>query len=281
MELVSLPRAAAPMVTTSLKRGLRVAAKTAFTAADVFARRMPGPRLLIYHQIEAGLGRQMEVTETAFRQHLEWLAANGETVSLDRAVAERGRPGSDRHYVLTFDDGYRDMYDKAWPMLRDRAMPFVLYLTTHPTESGEPLTPGGRADPLTWKQVEEMLASGLMTLGAHTHRHRELGEMTVPMIEEEIGTSNELITKRTGVRPIHFAYPWGYWSEAAHPVVAAEYETATLGSGAPVTADRDPLKLNRVPVQLSDGVLFFRRKMATGLQPEDRLRRRLAHYDGP
>lgn len=276
-----LSRAGAPMVTAGVKRGLRVVAKTVFLTADVFSGSMPGPRLLIYHQIGAGLGRQMEVTEGAFRDHLDWLHVNGETVTLDRVLAERGLPGSERLFVLTFDDGYRDMYEKAWPLLRDRAVPFVLYLTTHPTESGVPLAPGGRADPITWAQVEEMLASGLMTLGAHTHRHRELGEMTVPMIEEEIGTSNELITKRTGVTPIHFAYPWGYWSETAHPVVAAAYETATLGSGAPITADRDPLKLNRVPVQLSDGVFFFKRKMTTGLQAEDRFRRRLARYDGP
>ena len=41
------------------------------------------------------------------------------------------------------------------------------------------------------------------------------------------------------------------------------------------------MKLNRVPVQLSDGFVFFRRKMNTGLMIEDKLRRRLAKYDGP
>jgi hypothetical protein len=64
-------------------------------------------------------------------------------------------------------------------------------------------------------------------------------------------------------------------------VVAAAYETATLGSGPPITRDTDPLKLNRIPVQLSDGFFFFKQKMRTGLPAEDWLRRRLAHYDGP
>jgi len=269
------------IVLDTAKRGARFAAKTGFAAADVFSRRRPGPRLLIYHQIEAGLGRQMEVTEGAFRRQLGWLLDNGDVVSLDQALADRGRPESNRQFVLTFDDGYQDVYERAWPLLREHGLPFVLYLTTHPTESGESLTPGGRAEPMTWAQVEEMLESGLMTLGAHTHRHRDLGEMPAAMIEEEIEVSNDLIARRTGVTPIHFAYPWGYWSARAHPVVAAAYETATLGSGPPITRDTDPLKLNRIPVQLSDGFFFFKQKMRTGLPAEDWLRRRLAHYDGP
>lgn len=269
------------MIKSIVKRGIRTAAKTGFVAADAFSRRMPGPRLLIYHQVGAGLGRQMEVTTANFHRHVDWLVEHGQVVGLDQALAARGRPGSDRQYVLTFDDGYEDVYETAWPLLRDRQLPFVLYLTTDPVESRRSLTPGGRAEPLTWGQVNEMLESGLMTLGAHTHRHLELGAMDAPAIEEEIGLSNDLIVKRTGVAPVHFAYPWGYWSEVAHPIVQAAYETATLGSGAPITADSDLLMLNRVPVQLSDGTFFFKRKMSTGLPVEDRLRRRLAKYDGP
>ena len=269
------------MIKSLVKRGIRTAAKTGFVAADIFSKRMPGPRLLIYHQVGAGLGRQMEVTTAHFHNHVDWLTEHGRLVDLDQAVAERGVPGSDRYFVLTFDDGYADMYETAWPLLRERGLPFVLYLTTDPVESGRSLTPGGKAEPLSWAQVDEMLQSGLMTLGAHTHRHLDRGAMDVSAIEEEIGLSNDLITKRTGVTPVHFAYPWGYWSEVAHPVVAAAYQTATLGSGAPITADSDLLMLNRVPVQLSDGTIFFKRKMNTGLPVEDKLRRRLAKYEGP
>ncbi len=264
-----------------MKRAIRTAAKSGFLAADLFAGRMPGPRLLIYHQVGAEMGRQMEVTEAHFRRHVEWLVANGDVVSLDRALAEREKPGDDRRFVLTFDDGYADMYDNAWPLLRDQQLPFTLYLTTEPVETGVALTPGGRAEPLTWAQIDEMLNSDLMTLGAHTHRHRELGDLELADIEEEISVSNDLIEQRTGVTPTHFAYPWGYWSPVADSVLRRVYETATLGSGAPISADTDLFKLNRVPVQLSDGFVFFRRKMNTGLMIEDKLRRRLAKYDGP
>ncbi len=264
-----------------LKEGARRSAKIVFAAADPLFGDFPGPRILIYHQIGAGLGRQMEVTKAAFVAQLDWMAANGTVVSLDQAVAERGKPGSERQYVLTFDDGYDDFYRLGYPELVKRNMPFTLYLTTHPVESREPLFPGGGAEPLTWAQIEDMATSGLMTLGAHTHRHLDMREATADQAIEELETSDRLIEKRMGTIPEHFAYPWGYWSEAAGAAVKARYTTATLGTGAPITAGTDPLLLNRVAVQLSDGVFFFRRKLRTGMRLEDVVRRRLAHYEGP
>ena len=126
-----------------------------------------------------------------------------------------------------------------------------------------------------------MAASGLMTLGAHTHRHLDFRTISTEQITDELDRSNELIARRMGFAPQHFAYPWGYWSEQGAEAVAHRYTTATLGSGAAVTPDRDLLLLNRVPVQLSDGVYFFTRKMRSGMQFEDVVRRRLTGYAGP
>ena len=139
--------------------------------------------------------------------------------------------------VLTFDDGYDDMYRLAYPVLVEQRLPFVLYLTTHPTETGEALFSG--ADPCTWQQVEAMAASGLMTLGAHTHRHNDLREVTVDQATDDLGTSNEIIQARMGVSAQHFCYPYGFWSETAHGPVASMYHTAVLGSGPPIGADTD------------------------------------------
>ncbi len=265
----------------AVKELARRAGKVVFAAADVAYPPVPGPRILIYHQIDAGLGRQMEVTRRAFIAQLDWMQAHGEVIDLDTAVAERNSPHAAQRYVITFDDGYADFYQYGYPELARRSMPFVLYLTTEPVETQQPLLDGGGAEPLTWDQIEEMAASGLMTLGAHTHRHVDFRSIGTDQIVEELDTSNELIARRMGTIPDHFAYPWGYWSQQAAGAVAARYRTATLGSGAPVTAERDMQLLNRVPVQLSDGVFFFTRKMRSGMRLEDVVRRRLSGYTGP
>ncbi len=269
------------MSKSTVKNAARFLAKSLFAAADIVTSDRVGPRILIYHQIGAGLGRQMEVTEHDFVRQVDWIEANGSVVSLGSAIDERGHAGDNRTFVLTFDDGYRDVYERAWPVLRDRGLPFTLYLTTNPVESGTPLTPGGAAEPLTWLQINEMLESGLMTLGAHTHTHPDLSTIDVVAIREEIERSNELIASRAGVDARHFTYPWGYWSEQADSVVREAYDTATLGSGPGVTSGTDPFLVNRVPVQLSDGMIFFKAKMKGGMRLEDLVRRRITGYSGP
>ncbi|MEN8238867.1 MAG: polysaccharide deacetylase family protein [Actinomycetota bacterium] len=263
------------------KSTARLLAKSVFAAADLVVRDRPGPRILIYHQVGAGLGRQMEVSEQQFSRQIDWVQANGDVASLGPAIDDRAREGVERTFVLTFDDGYRDVFERAWPLLRDRGLPFTLYVTTNPVESGVPLTAGGAADPLTWPQINEMLESGLMTLGAHTHTHPDLTAIDAGTIREEIERSNELILLRTGVEARHFTYPWGYWSRVADPVVREAYDTATLGSGQGITAGTDPYLVNRIPVQLSDGFTFFKRKMKGGMRLEDVVRRRLTGYRGP
>lgn len=261
---------------------IRTVAKAFFSLADLARGSFGGPRILIYHQIGAGNGKQMDLSQTDFSRHIDYLTRSDvSVVSLDDAVAERNSPGAATKVVLTFDDGYDDMYRNAYPLLLEKRMPFTLYLTTKPTETGVALSDDGRSTPITWDQVNEMLASGLMTLGAHTHSHPDFRSLSAAEAEEEVVASQDLIERRTGVQARHFAYPWGYWGHDADPVVRAAYETATLGGGSPIGADTDLLRMNRIPVQLDDGFVFFKRKLKRGQRTEEFVRRRLSGYDGP
>jgi len=257
----------------------RAVGKTMFATADLFLGNWPGPRILIYHQIGAGSGRQMDLMPGAFRGHVDWLQSQGKFVGLGDALSGADVLNSERNYVLTFDDGYADVYENAFPLLRDRGIPFTLYLTTGHIETGIPLHEGDR--PLTWDMVGEMVDSGLVTMGAHTHTHPDLRGMRIADVEMEIEQSNELIERRTGVTPRHFAYPKGYWDPQAEKVVRRHYQTAVLGAGLPVTAATDPYRVCRVAVQASDGQFFFTRKIRRGMRLEERVRSQVRGYRHP
>ena len=156
---------------------LRTAAKGSFAAADLFLGDWPGPRILIYHQIGAGSGRQMDLSTEMFRGHVKWLLDHGRIVGFGDALSGADDPESNRQFVLTFDDGYADFYENGFPLLREQGIPFTLYLTSGHIETGEVLHPGDR--PLSWDQVDEMLSTGLVTLGAHTHTHPDLRGLSV------------------------------------------------------------------------------------------------------
>jgi peptidoglycan/xylan/chitin deacetylase (PgdA/CDA1 family) len=258
---------------------IRTVAKSAFSTVDLLLGDFPGPRLLIYHQIGAGHGQELDIATEVFGSQLDWLEANGQIVGLEEALRLRSLPESESSFVLTFDDGYRDMFQNAFPLLAARTIPFTLYLTTGPLEDGIPLAPD--RPPLTWDDVRTMSETGLLTLGAHTHRHVDMRSAGQAQIDEELDTSNRLIEERTGSRPVHFAYPWGYWSAAADSAVRNRYASAVLGGGGSLTGDTDPFLIPRVPVQLSDGLVFFKTKMRRGLRTEEAVRRLLSGYRGP
>lgn len=261
------------------KEALRRAAKATFAVADLFLGSWPGPRILIYHQIGAGSGRQMDLAPDMFRGHVDWLQSHGRIVGLGDALSGADDPESHLDYVLTFDDGYADFYENGFPLLRDRGLPFTLYLTSGHIETGELLHAGDR--PLTWDMVGEMGDSGLMTMAAHTHTHPDLRGLATDQVEWEIGRSNELIEARTGVAPRHFAYPKGYWDPQAEAVIRCHYDTAVLGAGAPVTGSVDPYRVNRVAIQAADRYVFFKRKIRSGMRLEERVRSAVKGYDHP
>lgn len=223
----------------------------------------------------------MEVTHEAFERQLMWLIAEREIVDLEEAIARWREPGAEHLVVLTFDDGYRDTYGTAFPMLVEHGLPFTLYLATESVETGQSLGPEGKADPLTWDQVEEMYESELVTIGAHTHRHTDMRYASSHVIEEELDTSDRMLKERLGIQVRHFAYPWGYWSAEADPHVRKRYRSAALGGSPRSASSSDPHLIRRYPIQLSDGLTFFKRRLEGGLRLEERVRRLIRGYSGP
>jgi len=260
----------------SLLRGM---SKALFAAGDRLATSPAGPRILIYHQVGTSHGHQMEVTVEAFREQLAWLETEKEVVDIATALSRWDEPGSEQLVVLTFDDGYRDVYTTAFPMLADRGMPFVLYIST--SLVGSPDDVGSAEVPLDWPDISAMADSGLLTLGAHTHSHPDLRSLPSEAVAEELDLSDQMILERLGARPRHFAYPYGFWSETADVPVRERYETAVLGGSPSPSSSPDPHLLHRYPVQLSDGFTWFKQRMAGGFRLEEAVRKRIKGYDGP
>jgi peptidoglycan/xylan/chitin deacetylase (PgdA/CDA1 family) len=256
-----------------------MAVKTVATVIDPLFGPLPGPRILIYHQVGVNFGREMEVSTETFTKQLDWIQEHGEIVDLETAIERWTEPGAEKLFVLTFDDGFEDMYHNAFPLMKEQGIPFTLYLTTRPIETGEPLDPMySDARPFTWDQVNEMAATGLATLGAHTHTHPDLRKATTSQISEELDTSDMLILERTGVAPKHFTYPWGWSSETADPFVQERYESSTIGGTTRKTQTAQPHLVSRLPVQRSDSAPFFSLRMKRGLRLEEGIRSVRSRY---
>jgi len=250
--------------------------------ATLGREREAGLYVLIYHRVGAGMGQEMDLPVATFRRQMEFLTERFEVVRLSEGVAriQAGALEGDLAAV-SFDDGYGDVYTRAWPVLAELRVPATLFLATGFLEGDAPapIRAGarGRGEPpraLSWAEVREMLASGLVDVGSHSHTHAQFDRLSAAQAAGEIERSNAILADRLAVTPEGFAYPRAV--EGNEAAVAAAYRWAVAGVGAKnVGRPASVHRLSRTPVRASDGMFFFRRRLA-GMRPlEDRLYERL------
>ena len=222
--------------------------------------------MLIYHRVGGDSKDERDVSMAAFSDQLR-AVGDYDVVSLDAAVGRIKRGDDSASVVLTFDDGFSDVYENAWPLLRARRLPFFVYLATA-FVGAETWWPGSTAKSaargLAWAELAEMVDSGLCTVGNHTHTHARPELLTT----DELDLCSDAIERYLGVRPRHFAYPWGVVVSQMAGKVSDRFDTAaTADLGRNLPGD-DLQQLRRIPVRRSDPVEFFRAKLTGSLWPE-------------
>ena len=247
-----------PAPRSALQAAARKAIKAAALPPGLARPRRPGDVVvLLYHTVGAG-GGEIDLPARVFERQLAALAARERVLTLDQALAGDPRGG----VVLTFDDGYRDFYDRVLPLLDRFRLPAVLYLAT--SLVGEPSQ--GR---LSWSQLREAVASGLVTVGSHTHTHADLSRASEKDAEEEMARSKSLIEDHLGVPCRHFAYPWAVGSAAAGRAARRLFASAALDAWRTNRRGAlDPWNVGRIPVLRSDGMAFFHAKVRGWLDSE-------------
>lgn len=253
----------------------RVAARSTPVRAGVkrVLARLPSPEgargvtVLTYHRVGGASTDELDITPQTFGAHVAEL--RGHRVShLDEALGALDRGDDSPRVVLTFDDGFADVYENAWPVLRRNRLPFTLYLAT--AYIGRRMTWPGQtarsrdAAALTWEQVREMVDSGLCTIGNHTNGHVRPELLTVV----EVDRCSEAIVENLGIAPRHFAYPWGIRVAEAEAPLRARFRSSALGAVERNLPEGDRMRLARIPVRRTDPPEFFSARLTGTLLPQ-------------
>ncbi len=205
---------------------------------------------------------------------LSWLKEHGyHPVSIqniiDAHVGKKQLP--DKAVLLTFDDGYINFYKKIYPVLKLFNYPAVFALVTSwlETPKGQMVHYGNqlkaREEFLSWEQVREMMASGLIEIASHTHnlhygiRGNKQGNMEPAgvtrqyfsnknryetdanyqkRISEDLQRSVDILYKRTGKRPRVIVWPYGAYSKEVNKI--AKFK------GMPIAVGLDESVVNKV-----------------------------------
>ncbi|MCB0193164.1 MAG: polysaccharide deacetylase family protein [Anaerolineae bacterium] len=176
--------------------------------------------ILMYHYLSAppfgadAIRTDLSVSPDLFDTHLAYLQEAGyESISFQQlAVAlSRGEALPPKPVIITFDDGYRDSYENAFPVLQKYGYTATFFIFTQPIDTAN-------VDFLSWDMVREMHQAG-MEFGSHSHTHPDLRNRDVEFLLREIVTSKELIEQNIGEKIRAFAYPSGMYDETATRVV--------------------------------------------------------------
>jgi peptidoglycan/xylan/chitin deacetylase (PgdA/CDA1 family) len=191
--------------------------------------------ILCYHRFGPVSGK-MNLTPANFAAQLEYLARNDyRVIRLSDFVEflEGKRSLPRRAVVITIDDGYVSAYQTAFPLLKRHGFPATVFVYTDFI---------GSRDALTWAQMHEMVASGLIDVQAHSKTHSNLtlrrpgesDERYRERLDWEIRLPRQMVQQRLPVRVAHFAYPYGDTSDiVVQRLAKAEYRSAVTVNPGP------------------------------------------------
>lgn len=238
--------------------------------------------------------RELEVTPDYLKQFIEEYRKRGFAfVPIDDIVTDLGSHPCDlrkkKRVNISFDDGFRDVYENAFPLFKQLNVPFTIYLTSDFPEgvanvwwiqleqfvAGDVsrfeklakeaylseknmrdvihertgMVPDHRlckSLSLSWEQLQEMVDSGLCTVGSHTMAHPGLTRISNDDMHTELTQSKEIIEKHLSIHVRHFSYPHSMENEGVQKAVRqAGYLSAALGYGGTVRKGDNPYRLNR------------------------------------
>ncbi len=173
--------------------------------------------ILMYHRFGETQFPSTNIQLEQLDAHIQELKSGPYTVLPVAEIVSRiksGKPLPDRTVGITVDDGFKSVYEEAWPRFERANIPFTVFISTDPLDEK-------RASYMTWKDVRKMKAAGV-DFGAHTASHLHMTAASPAQNEAEIKKSNARLAAELGTTPGLFAYPFG---EAGIEVI----KTARIG----------------------------------------------------
>lgn len=206
--------------------------------------------ILQYHHVSDSTPPSTSVSPQQFARHLQLIADEGfqvvplETL-LDALHQQQDLP--DKLLAITFDDGYQDIFDNAYPQLKKRGWPFSVFISPKPIKDHYPDTMG-------WHTLQEMTRHGGRIFN-HSESHNHL-IYTAPQETDaqwQMRTREDIQSAQTSIEsyfpgtPKILAYPYGEYNNALKALLTSMGYTGIGQQSGPLHSSSDLLALPRYP----------------------------------
>jgi peptidoglycan/xylan/chitin deacetylase (PgdA/CDA1 family) len=213
-----------------------------------------GSVILVYHRFGPAAA-STTVSDTAVEVQLAWLAAHANVVTLRLLIdglSGSASPGERPRVAITADDGHRSIYTDLYPRIRHYRLPVTLFI--YPSAiSNAPYA-------LTWAELKEMVASGLVDVQSHTWWHPNFHQEKThrspadyrDFVDTQLSRSKQTLEAHIGQKVDLLAWPFAiYDTELRDAAIRAGYVAGFMLGNQVAWPSSDRLALPRF--WISDG----------------------------
>ena len=177
--------------------------------------------IFIYHRFGENKYPTTNTTISQFKEHINELIKNNYNVVSIEEIIDAFKNKNDlpeKTIGLTIDDAFLSIYKKAWPILKEKNLPFTIFVSTGSVGTKS-------KNIMNWSQITEMANSGV-TIGHHTKNHFHLVSRDKETIINEIEEANNDFFKNLGFTPNIFAYPYGEYNNEIKQITKKYFKAA-------------------------------------------------------
>jgi peptidoglycan/xylan/chitin deacetylase (PgdA/CDA1 family) len=226
-------------------------------------------RVLMYHRFRTAPYDPFSVSLEVFERQMAWLAQHGAAISLEAfgAFLSGQRRWPRDAVMVTVDDGYRDFWQEALPILNHYKIPAVVFITSNDVAASSGDGEAGEQR-LCWEEVSSLPAYEV-AVGSHARDHISLGTLSRNQVFVQADQSRRDIEKHVHMPVVAFAYPYGtradYSTMTEEVLENAGYTYIFTAQHGAVTPDTAPNCLPRIKVEGGEGLWMFKLLVHGGL----------------
>lgn len=210
--------------------------------------------ILMYHSVNptAAAENRLAVSVATFERQMAFLKSWHYNVLPLEALADLVKAKKKipaRTVAITFDDGYKDNYTYAFPVLKKYGFAATIFLIVNEI---------GRSDRLGWNEIKQMRDSGIITFGSHSLGPGPLINIKSEQeLKRQIFESKKILEEKLGRKAVLFSYPEGRFNDKIKELVKdAGYKAAVVTSPGKKFAGDDIFVLKRLRISATSDNLF-------------------------
>jgi len=227
----------------------------ACVAVAAFVRTQFVAPIIMYHSVspQAQPENRLAVRPETFARQMRFLKTHHYNVVPLEAVAamiKEKKTLPPKTIAITFDDGYKDNFTYAYPVLKEFNLPATVFIIVHEVERPQ-------NDRLSWKEIEQMCDSGLIDIGSHAIGPEPLVNIKSDSeVRRQIFDSRKILEEKLARKVTLFSYPEGLFNEKIRQLVIDAGYGAAVATKARGFSGGDVFALKRIRISENAGNEF-------------------------